>query len=505
MTDQALSSPQAPLTLLDKISYGIGQIAESIKNYAFALFVLFYYQQLLGLSGTLAGTALLIAMVFDAVSDPMMGSLSDRWQSRWGRRHPFMYISIIPLAISFYLVFAPPEGLGQFGLFVWLTVTTIACRVSLTLFHVPHTAMGAELSNDYTERTEVVQFRYGLGVLGMFAVYALAFLIFFAGEKGQMNASAYPAYGLTLALIMAGTMYWCARGTHHLIPRMVNPQIEGQTSVWGLMRDCVSCMRNHSFRTYFFGVLILFVMVGIDSALGLHVATYVWQLEGSQLFYLTVASAIGYGFGATLTRFLHERFEKRTIVMFGAGWWAAWQIIPITLFLVGWFPDPGSTSMVITLVIMRFVQYTGTMQALVTSHSMMGDVADEYELETGKRQEGVFFGTLAFSAKATSGLGKFVAGVALDVIAWPSGKNILPADVPADKITWLALLYGPIVAGFSVLAQFFYYGYKIDRARHKEVLEQLSLRRDRGDLLEDASPATPGAAPVPAFRGSPAE
>lgn len=497
-------SDHPPLTLQDKVSYGVGQISESIKTYAFGLFILFYYTQLLGVSGSLTGLALLLALMSDAITDPMIGSLSDRWQSKWGRRHPFMYLSIIPLGLSFFLVFSPPGGLGEFGLFLWLTVTTIAARVSLTLFHVPHIAMGAELSNDYTERTEVVQFRYGLGVSGMFAVYALAFLVFFTGAEGQRDVGVYPAYGLTLALIMVVTMLWCTRGTQHLIPRMINPTIEGQTSLLGLLRDCATCMQNESFRWYFFGVLVLFVMVGIDSALALHVSTYVWQLEKSQLFYLTMAAAVGYGFGATLTRFLHLRFEKRTIVMFGAGCWAAGQIIPIMLFLIGWFPAPGSTAILVTLAVMRFFQYAGTMQALITSHSMMGDVADEHELKTGKRQEGVFFGTLSFSGKATTGLGNFIAGVALDLIAWPKGENILPADVPTDKITWLALLYGPIVAGFSVIAQVFYYRYKIDRVRHREVLEQLSLRRGR-EASHDEGLNAAGAVPAPAFRGSPAE
>ncbi|MEE8245200.1 MAG: MFS transporter, partial [Pseudomonadales bacterium] len=111
-----------------KLSFGIGQAAEGIKNNAFTLFLLFFYVQVHGLSASLAGTALFIALIFDAVSDPIAGYLSDSWRSRWGRRQPFMYASAVPLAIAFYFTFVPPEGLSQWGLFAWLTGFTVLTR-----------------------------------------------------------------------------------------------------------------------------------------------------------------------------------------------------------------------------------------------------------------------------------------------------------------------------------------------------------------------------------------
>ncbi len=465
-----------PLTLNEKVSYGVGQVAESIKNYAFGFFLLFYYNQLLGLSGSLAGLALLIGLMSDAVTDPLVGSISDRWKSKWGRRHPFMYVSIIPLAITFFLVFAPPAGLGQIGLFLWLTIFGIGARVALTLFHVPHASMGAELSQHYTERTSIAQFRLGLGVAGQAAVYILAFLVFFAGEEGQWNAGAYPPYAASLALIMVGTMLWCARGTHHLIPRLSKPGDTDEPGLFGFVKDVVSAFQNHSFRWFFSGVLILFVMVGVDTALALYVGSYIWELESERLFFLIIIGTAGFLVGSFLTRALHRRFDKKPIIMAAIAWWALWQVIPILLYLAGWLPPAGSNSLLITLMVFRFVQMIGTMQALVTSPSMIGDIADEHELESGKRQEGVFYGALTFSSKATTGLGKFVAGIALDLIAWPKGQNILPSDIPPDKIVWLALLYGPIVCGFAVVSVWCCSKYRIDNARHDDIIKQLKSR-----------------------------
>ena len=145
------------LSIREKSIYGAGQICENIKNYAFGFFILFYYSQLLGLSASLTGLAIFIGMLADAITDPLVGSTSDRWRSKWGRRHPLMYASILPMGLTFYLVFAPPAGLGQVGLFIWLTFFTIASRAAMTFFMVPYTAMSAELTDHYTERTSISQ------------------------------------------------------------------------------------------------------------------------------------------------------------------------------------------------------------------------------------------------------------------------------------------------------------------------------------------------------------
>ena len=114
-------------------AFGIGQAAEGIKNAGFNTFLLFYYQQVLGVSGSLTGLALGIALFFDAVTDPVAGALSDRFKSRWGRRHPFLLVAAPPLAVSFYLLFNPPGGLSEIQAFLWLVVFAVLVRGSLTL------------------------------------------------------------------------------------------------------------------------------------------------------------------------------------------------------------------------------------------------------------------------------------------------------------------------------------------------------------------------------------
>ena len=128
-------SRQLPLT--SKLGFGVGQLGEGITTVIFGTFTLFFFNQIIGVSATLSATALAIAMVFDAISDPLAGSISDRLTSRWGRRLPMIAGSSVPLALTIVALFNPPSGMSELFYFGWLTVFAVLARLFLTLFHVP--------------------------------------------------------------------------------------------------------------------------------------------------------------------------------------------------------------------------------------------------------------------------------------------------------------------------------------------------------------------------------
>ena len=148
------------LRLRTKVWFGVGTIGEAATNGIFNALTFIYYQQILGVGAALAALAVSIAIFADAITDPLIGSISDRFRSRFGRRHPFMFAAPIPLAASIFLIFNPPEAIlgTQDYLFAWLLIFTICMRTFVTFFAVPHLAMGAELSTDYIERTNVMSF-----------------------------------------------------------------------------------------------------------------------------------------------------------------------------------------------------------------------------------------------------------------------------------------------------------------------------------------------------------
>ncbi len=479
-----------------KFAYGFGQAGEGLKNGAFGVFLFFYYVQVLGLSGTYAGLAVGIALMFDAVTDPIAGSLSDNWRSRLGRRHPFMYAAAFPLGVSFYLLFSPPQ-LEQFELFLWLMVFAVLTRTAMTLYHVPHIALGAELSSDFEERTTVVAYRQFFSTFGGLMCFAVGFGLFFYADqaypRGQFRADAYSPFALTLAVLMLFSIPVSAWGTQSQVPRLPQPSgpPERLTAMRALRRtgrEIGMALRNRSFAWLFAGVLIVFMMVGVDGALNLHMNTYFWELSSADNIAFFAAYPIGIMVGAFFARKLNALFDKKPSIVFGTGWWALCQIVPVVLRLLGWFPENGTSELVTTLVLIKFVQGFGVVQALVTFGSMVADIVDEHELLTGKRQEGIFFASVSFSGKFTTGIGNVVGGIALDLISWPRGAEIqTAADVPPETLTWLGLIYGPIVAGFAVVCLYCYSRHHLDRHRHAEIVRELAVRRGASAGAQEAA------------------
>ena len=168
-----------PLTFKVKFYQGLGSIPDTVKNWVINTLVLFYYSQLLGLDAFQVSAILAVAMVFDAVTDPIVGAFSDNLQSRWGRRHPLMLVASLPLGLGIYLTFSPPADLSELGLMAWLLVCMVLTRGMMTLYFVPWAAIASELSDDYHERTSVMAYRYAVGwaVAVAFPLFVYSFLL----------------------------------------------------------------------------------------------------------------------------------------------------------------------------------------------------------------------------------------------------------------------------------------------------------------------------------------
>ena len=259
-----------------KLAFGVGQSATGAMNISLALFLLFYYNQVLGLSGTLAGLAVGVSVLLDGVSDPLIGSFSDHWRSRLGRRHPFMYASILPLGVSFDLLFYPLVD-SEIGLFLWLMVFANVARTSMTLFNIPHMALGAEITEDFGQRSALVAYRVFFVYGGMVGCIVLGFGLFFVPtpefENGQLNAAAYPGFGLLLSVLMGSAILWTAWGTRSAIRSSPGnpegPRVTVAGALVRVFRDLVDSLRNVSFRWLFGGMLNVYAVGGVNAALAL--------------------------------------------------------------------------------------------------------------------------------------------------------------------------------------------------------------------------------------------
>lgn len=468
-----------------KAKYGLAQLSERLGTAVLGTYLLFYYSQVLGMPPALAALGAGLAVIVDAITDPAIGSISDHWRSRYGRRHPFMYAGALGTGIPFYLLFAPLVT-GDIALFVWMLVWVNLARIAITLFYIPNIALGAELTEDYHERSSVVGYRTFFGLVGGLGSLMLGFGLFFAPtpeyEHGQLNTSAYPPFALLVGVIITAATLWSAWGTRHVVEFLPQPPARGQDSVWAIVvrvfTDLWQAMQSRSFRALFFGLLALCAAMGVEAALSIHVLTFFWELEQGDVLLLAPTYVLGAVGGVVLAPVLVRRVSRKHTLQLGILAWALFQGIPVVLRLGGWFPENGTPLLLPALMAFRLVQGIAAIQCDVAFGAMMADSVDEHELATGNRQEGIFFAASSIAIKAPFGIGSFVGGLALSLMGWPTGPDVrVAADIDPETIVQLGLLVGPGIGVASLISLWCFASYRLTRGRHVAVLEQLAERR----------------------------
>ncbi len=460
--------------------YGLGQAAEGLKNEAYTVFLLFYYTTVVGLSGALAGQAILIALVFDAVTDPLVGAFSDKLETRWGRRHPLLFASALPLPVFFYLTFTPPEGLSQFGLFAWLTSLTVLTRASMTLFHVPHLALGAELTTDYEERSGIVTLQMLFARVGSGVANILGFAVFLrpteAFPDGRFHAAAYPPFALTLSVMMFALVLLSAWNTRSRIPYLARPDARtlAEHPLGSALRGLGQAMRMRSFRALFFGTLVMFVAWGLAISLGLHLATYFWRVSTLEMLYWGIGATFGIYAGLWFWLRRANQRDKKSVFIEGCVVFLIATVFPHFLRVAGIWPEEGTSLYVFTWILTTGVTaHFGIASAMVTGRAMMADVTDEDEVRTGRRREGVLFGATSFATKAFFGVGSLLAGLVFDAVGLTQGMAM--NDAPTTVVRDLGLTVGftiLLLVGASVLI---FARYDLTRERARELRRQLDL------------------------------
>jgi GPH family glycoside/pentoside/hexuronide:cation symporter len=476
-----------------RLFYGLGAVSEGIQNTAFNVFLLFFYNQVLGVPGRWTGLAIFLALCVDAVMDPLIGSLSDGWRSRLGRRHPFLYAAAVPLALCFYLLFRPPAGLPDAALFAWLLCFSVGVRLSMTLYMIPSNAMVPELTADYDERTTLVAWRYLFAWAGGLSISLLAYLHFFAtrgdGSDGRLDPAGYAGFGTACALLAAAAVWGSALGTHRVIPTLARPADGHHFTLRRFASEVREVLASPSYRSLIGAALFASVAGGFSDLVGLYVNTYFWEFTTDQIAFLVYALVPAVLLGTLAARPLTARFDKKRAALGLAGFAIGIGPLPIFLRLVGAMPANGSPWLLPIIVVHAVVSVACVVAIGITVSSMLADVADEGELLHGKRQEGMYTATISFAAKSSSGVGGLVAGLALDVIGFPRGAA--PGSVPPGKVAALGLAVGPGLFLLFLVTLVFVARYRITRERHREILDELE-RRHRAARLE-----APTADPLP--------
>jgi Na+/melibiose symporter-like transporter len=478
---------ESRLDFKTKLFYGFGSVAFGVKDNGFSYLLLLFYNQVIGLPATMVGLALMIALIFDAIIDPMIGQLSDNLRSPWGRRHPFMYAAALPVAISYLAIWNPPHWEQQ-HLFYYLVAAAIVIRTFVSFYEVPSSALAAEFSAGYDERSVLLSYRYFFGWVGGLTLNLIAFAVLFQPDAthpvGQLNPVGYSRYGLVAAIVMFIAILVSAAGTHSRIPTLMPPPPKRRLTLRQTLGEMGETLRNRSFLFLLAAGVCIAMAAGLAASLNNYFNTFFWQFSAKQISLFTGGVYISAIIALATAPLLSRRFGKRATAMALYAMSVAIGIGPILLRLMGLMPPNGSTTLV---VIIFCTAITGTALGIVAAtmvSSMIADVVEASELKTGRRSEGLFFAASAFIQKSVSGFGILTAAMIVEAVNLNPRAN--PATLPPEVIRNFALTYAPLIIGLYALAILLMTGYRITRATHAETLRQLAAEAEEAIHPETA-------------------
>ncbi len=478
MIEKGLRTPDGRVPIATKLYYGFGAVAYGVKDNGLSFFFLLYYNQVLGLPAGQVGLILLISLVLDGISDPVAGYLSDHFHSRWGRRHPFMYAAALPTALICYFLWNPPEGLAGWGLFSYALIMVVTLRLIITFYETPSTAMVAELTEDYHERTTMLSFRFFFGWAGGLTMSVITYGVLFrlGGEEyGQLNPRGYEIMGLIASLAILISILVSALGTHRYIPHLKQPggktAAAGQARFFRAVKEVYETLATRSFMALFASAIFISVAAGMAASLDIYFTTYFWELKPEQIYLI----AVGQYFSAILALIFSPLASRRL----GKKWAAivisalAFTILPlpVLLRLLGLFPENGSPALLPLLIGISVIAIALVISASIMISSMVADLAEDNELRSGRRAEGLFFAARTFILKVVTGVGFATATLVLTLIGFPDGAR--PGEVDPDVIYNLGLVYIPAAMVLWALSILCILGYRITEDEHRTNLEKI--------------------------------
>ena len=480
-----LAPPPRRLSRALIVTYGFGAVAYGVKDTGFGGFLLFFYNQVMGLPQATVSFVIMAALLIDAAVDPLIGFLSDRTRSRWGRRHPWMYASALPIMGLYIAVWSPPGGLSSTGLLIWLFVIAVLMRSAVSAYEVPSVALAPELTSDYDERTRVLAWRYLWGWGGVVATLLATWLFFLAPSPGfpdgKLNPAGYHRLGVASALLMGFAILVSALATHREIPKLPKLTAVKAARLRDSLRELRDTLHNRAFVTLMLAGVLLYTNQGVISALGLYTSTHIWGFHAADF----VLQALSFGVAAIaamlLAPWLGRRGSKPTLAALAVVAGAILITLPYWLRFAGVLPPPGNPLLPKLAILIATSGTAFNIIGFILGASMMADVVEDSETRTGRRDEGVFFAGSFFMQKCTSGIGIFGAGLILTLSQFPA--RAAPGKVPLATLDHLALAHAASYFAIALSAAFILSRFPFGRTEHAARLARLS-----GSAAVDSGP-----------------
>ena len=459
MTNTHKKADTAPLSFVEKVGYGLGDMASNFYMGFFGLFLLYYYTDVFGISPAAAATMLLVTKIIDAVSDPAMGLIADRTESRWGKYRPYLLWVAIPYAFLGYLLFLGPE-LSDTGKLIFAYVSYTLVMLAYTAINVPYSALLAVISPVAEERTKATQFRFIFASLGTLSVGAFATpLVRWLGDGDELLG-----FRLTIVLfaVLSILLYWTTFAT-------TRERIQPKPHQSSVGEDFSALLKNVSWLVLVAtGILIVVGLIARFASIVFYLKYYVVD-DGSTVFlffdrtaFLTSCGLIGQLVGALMTPMLAARFEKHHLVI-------AMNLLHVALLAACYVIPPEQYALIVIVHSLGVLTFGVTITLLF---SMYTDCAEYGEWRTGKHTAGLIVSASMFSLKFGSALGGALPGF---MLAW---FGFVANEVQTDSaIAGIRLMFNVLPAVFFLAGGMMMFFYRIDRATLRRVEAELLGRR----------------------------
>lgn len=478
-----------PLGPLTKLAYGFGSVANGVKDHGFNYFLLFFYSQVIGLNAALVGLIILAVLLCDAFSDPIVGYWSDNVHSKWGRRHPFLYASVVPLVVTYALIWMPPLDQPDWVIAIYLFVTAVAIRTLITLFEVPASALVPELTDDYNVRTTLLSLRYFFGWAGGLTVAIKTYAVFLQPtetvSEGLFNIEGYQKYGFLAAGIIGAGVLVSALGTHHRIPYLKAPPPKEEKTLGRIFGEIFETLADRSFFALFAAALFGSVATGLGAGMSNYLNGFFWGFTTDQIALLNTSLFLSAALALILSPIVSRLIGKKKGVLLIGFLGFSLAPLPVVLRLFDLLPENGTQDLFVFILTFNVVDIALIIATQTLLASMIADLVEESERRTHRRSEGVFFAAISFTRKCTLGLGAVAVSIMLAVAQFPAGAKA--GEVDTQTILNLGAVYAPtvFVVWMSLLVCILFY--RIDEKRHVENLEALAEREK--ERAAQASPA----------------
>jgi GPH family glycoside/pentoside/hexuronide:cation symporter len=453
------------LTLKTKLSYGTGMLTASILGNIVIFFLLFFMTDVAGLNPALAGSVLLLGRLWDAINDPMVGWLSDRTRSPWGKRYPWMLAGVVPFAGLFILLWLVPPMENQWQLFGYYAGIAFLYYIASTTVSIPYTTLASELTQTYTERTSLAGFQTAFDLAGGIFALVMAQVIFELIPDTQQQ---YLVLAISCAVLAILAVLLCVCGT---FSRFQTMQLQRSASVApspSLLRQMRTVLSHRPFLLIM-GIFLCswLAMQLIASVLPYFVVHYMGRQEqdvtqlGITAQLTALVATIGWSW-------LGQRVDKRTIYFLGI---PPWLLAQTGIF----FLQPQQIGFVYVLAVTMGM---GIAVAYLVPWSTLPDVIDLDELQSGQRREGIFYGFMSQLQKIGVAVSLFLVGKSLDWTGFIATTAEQPTPIQPDSALWaIRWAIAPVPALFLLCSLVLAYFYPITREAHQEIALRLQERR----------------------------